>query len=147
MRPLNRPDPLLPAAQMKTYAIDAPRATHWRAATCDEAGCLAYRNGWRLKQQDLTDADLATVKASGRRYRTLHQSEHTTYLIFEAGQPCFRAATHRVRLDRPELFVVSGGDWRGDPLHVGTFEHTTPDSWVDDFATHQDKIATTHQRG
>lgn len=146
MRPLNRITPGAPPAAFKTYALLAPADTHYRAATCEEVDCRAWRYGWRLKKQDLEPADLHLVKVSGRRYRELHESERVTWLVFEAGQACFAAPTHRVPLEREPIYLVHGGDWRGNPLRE-EFRHTTPASWVDDFATHQDKIATVRQRG
>jgi hypothetical protein len=45
-----------------------------------------------------------------------------------------------VPLERPELYVVRGGDWRGNPRGE-VRRHSGPDSWVNDFAEHQDRIA------
>jgi hypothetical protein len=146
-RPLNRHPPKLAAAQMKTYAIEAPAATHFRAATCEQAGCEAYRQGWQLRKEVLSPELLHAVETSGRSYTEMPVRDGETWLVFAPGQPCFRAAAHRVRLDRPELYVVRGGDWRGDPMNVGTQVHSGPDAWADDFATHQDKLANEGKKG
>lgn len=68
-------------------------------------------------------------------------------LRFEPGQPCFRAAAHRVRVDRQEIYVVRGGDWRANPtsdlrrdLSSG-HRHTRAIDWVEDCAEHQQRIA------
>ena len=53
-----------------------------------------------------------TARTAGARFHEQHVSEGHTYLVFEAGQPCFGASTHRVSIDRPALYVVR------DPIEV-----------------------------
>lgn len=140
MRAINRIEPLLPAAAMQTYSIAAPLATHTRPATCAEVECLPYRNGWN------TDVDEATVlgqqqagyirSQAGRAY-TESRIGNLTRFVFLAGQQCF--AAHRVSLERPEIYLVKGGDWRGNPIGL-TRRHTKPAHWVEDFAEHLDVI-------
>lgn len=146
-RQLNRAKPRLDAAQMKTYAIVAPQNTHFRPATCAEVECEAYTQGWQLRKEILSLELLHTVETSGRSYREMRIAEGETWLVFAPGQPCFRAGAHRIRLERPELFVVRGGDWRGNPLNVEPTVHSGPDPWVDDFATHQDKLVNEGKKG
>lgn len=146
-RPLNRVAPKMAAAQMKTYAIVAPADTHFRPATCEEVDCDAFLKGWQLRKEVLSPELLHTVETSGRGYTEMPVREGETWLVFAPGQPCFRAATHKIRLGRPELFVVQGGDWRGNPLAVETRVHSGADPWVDDFATHQEKLATEGKKG
>lgn len=81
---------------------------------------------------------------SGRHYREDRTPAGLTEFTFEAGQTCF--GEHKTRLDKPELFVVRGGDWRGNPRHE-RHVHANADDWVDDFATHQDKLATELAKG
>lgn len=134
-------------AAYKTYTISAPIQTHWRPATCEEIACPHFLNGWRVRLEQLPPDMQHTARTSGRRYRELAVAEGETYLVFEAGQPCFKASEHRKRLDRPELFVVQGGDWRGNPRGEEAFVHSGSDAWVDDFATHQDKLADAANKG
>lgn len=141
MRPVNRITPKLPVHAMKTYTVAAPRATHWRAASCEEAGCRAHANGW------VTVVDEATVQGqrqahyirrqSGRKFVEERTVAGTTRFTFEAGQTCFRP--HEVPLERDPLFVVRGGDWRGATGE--NRRHVRAADWVDDFATHQDRLA------
>lgn len=139
-RQLNRSHPRLPVQAMRTYQLSAPIQTHRRRATCEEAGCLDYHHGWRVRVEGLTEADLHLAKHCGRRWRELSVAAAETWLIFEAGQPCFRSATHTVPLEREALYIVRGGDWRG---HVGTRRvHKNAADWVDDFATNQDRLLT-----
>ena len=142
-QPVNRIQPQGQVQDYKTYGMVVP-PTHWRKATCAEVGCKSYANGWRTRVEDLDAEQLHLAKNCGRKYTVLSIQEGETWLLYEAGQPCFAASTHQVRLDKPELFLVRGGDWRGT---VGEVQRRTPDDWVDDFATHQDKIARQIERG
>ena len=69
-------------------------------------------------------------------------NEHgITEFTFTAGQTCFSSndETHRVLLDREAFYAVQRGDWR---QRIGQkLTHASPDSWVDDFGTHQDQLA------
>jgi hypothetical protein len=143
---VNRFEPQLPAAAMKTYELRSPLATHWRDATCAEVDCAHYLGGWQVRVEGLPPELLHTARTSGRRFRELRAAEGETYLVFEAGQPCFRASAHRLPLDRPEFYFVRGGDWRGNPRREGR-QHANAADWVDDFANHQDKLATEAQKG
>ena len=146
-RPINRIAPKMPAAAYKTYSIAAPLSTHYRPATCSEVDCPRYLNGWRVRVEGLPPELLHAAKTSGRRYRELHVVEGETWLVFEAGQACFLAGEHRKRLDRPELYVVRDGDWRGNPRGTQARRHARPEHWVEDFAEHQDRLASAHGEG
>lgn len=129
----------------KTFAWRAPVATHFRRATCEEVRCPQWANGWRLRVEGLEPGDLHLVKTCGRKFTELEISATEHWLVFESGQACFRMRTHRLRIDKPEIFVVRGGDWRG---RVGeTFHHASVDDWVDELANHQDKIVRAIERG
>ena len=144
-RPINRVEPAMPAGAYKTYQIAAPLGSHFRPATCAEIDCPDYLNGWRVRVENLTPDLLHAARTSGRRYREVPVAAGETWLSFEAGQPCFRAGEHRKRLERPELFIVRGGDWR---QQIGEARrHTRAEDWVDDFANHQSRIADAQGRG
>lgn len=148
MRPVNRIKPALPASAMKTYAIDAPRDTHWRPATCAEVGCSHLEHGWKSIVDESTELGARQAwyirTQSGRSFVETRDASGLTTFTFAPGQRCFTA--HKVRTGRPELFVVRGGDWRGNPRGT-TRVHASPEDWVDDFATHQDKLATRLAQG
>jgi len=141
-----RLEPNMPVGAYQTFQIASPIETHWRSATCEESGCEQYANGWRVRVEGLRPEDLHAIRTSGRRFRPVDVAEGETWLVFEPGQPCFKAATHKVPLGRPELFVVRDGDWRGNPTRQ-SYQHSSADAWVDHFATHQDKLAETIERG
>jgi hypothetical protein len=135
-----RIEPKMPAHAYTTYQIASPISTHYRNGTCDEAGCLAHRYGWTTTVDESTTLGQGQAhyirKTSGRRYVESRDAGLTTF-TFEAGQKCF--TTHKVPLDRPELYVVRGGDHRGNPR--GEFTEHRADTWVESFAEHQDRIA------
>lgn len=144
----------LPPQSKVAYRIVAPLATHWRAATCEEVECTYYLDGWQLRADSLSEADRHAVDTSGRHYKVLRIAEGETWLVFEAGQPCFRQwmpgqqfieGHHRVPNNRPEAYLRSAGDWR---LYLGSHcRFDRGDQWRDDFAEHQDKLATQKERG
>lgn len=142
-----RPEPLMPAHAYKTYSIAAPASTHFRPATCAEVDCPHYLGGWRVRVEGLPPEMVHTAKTSGRRFLEQRVAEGETWLLFEAGQACFKASEHRTRIGKPELFLVRDGDHRGNPRGTKARLHQRPADWVEDFAEHQRAIADAHQEG
>lgn len=143
-----RLNPAMSVDSYKTYQVTAPVATHTRAASCEEVGCQQQEQGWASAIDESTELGQKQAwyirNQSGRHFREArNQMPGLTLFIFEPGQQCF--AEHRVPLDRPALYIVRGGDWRGNPR--GEVVRRKPDEWVDDFATHQDKLATELEKG
>lgn len=140
---LNRVEPNMPVHAYKTYAIASPISTHYRDGTCEEAGCLAHQHGWQTGVDEATELGQRQAhyirKLSGRRFTERRTEVGLTAFTFEAGQDCF--TRHKVPLDRPEFYLVRGGDWRGDPTGQGPFMHSGADAWVNDFGEHQDRLA------
>jgi hypothetical protein len=141
-----RIQPALAVGDYQTYSITAPLSTHFRRATCAEVDCAAYLSGWRVRVEGLPPQLLHVAKTSGRRYVEQSVAEGETWLVFEAGQLCFKESEHRVRIDRPELYVVRDGDWRGNPTGR-VRQHTNAADWVEDFGEHQQRIADQIDRG
>ncbi len=147
-RPVNRVPPKLDPKYNVTYQLHAPASTHWRKATCAEVDCPAHLRGWRLRVEGLTPADAQAVKDSRRKYTVLRVAQGETYLVFEAGQACFRADTHRVRVERPEIYVARGGDWRRYTAgHRAFGGRNAAADWVDSFAENQNRITAIVARG
>lgn len=144
---LFRIEPAMPPEAYKTWSMVSPIETHMRQATCEEVGCDHYTQGWRVHLEALTPELQHAARTSGRKYTEQHVAEGQTYLVFEPGQPCFKAATHRAPIGRPPLFLVRDGDYRGNPRRTPTRRYDRPDQWVDDFATHQDKLADEIRKG
>lgn len=144
---INRPIPLLPPSARKTFSILMPTESHWRKATCAEVDCPRYLRGWKSQVEVMTPRQIHLIKAAKYRYRELRVKPGETWWVFEAGQPCFQAADHRIRLGKPELFVVRDGDWRGNPRRTPVIRHKRPEFWVEQFSEHQAKLARAREAG
>jgi hypothetical protein len=142
-----RIEPAMPPQAYKTYAMVSPLGTHTRQATCEEVGCDQYRQGWRVRVETLTPDLLHAARNSGRKYTEQHIAEGETYLVFEPGQACFKAATHRAPIGRPPLYVVRDGDHRGNPRGTKARLHQRAENWVEDFAEHQQALADEIKKG
>lgn len=141
LTPAGRPE------QYKTYSILSPVSTHTRQVECSEVECEAHANGWVSRVDVSTDLGIRQAvyirKSSGRVFKATQEGTIISF-TFPAGQRCF--AEHRVGIDRPPLYLVRGGDWRGNPHRIPVVEHK-PEDWVDDFATHQQRVADAVQKG
>lgn len=146
-----RPAPLMPAAAYKTFQIASPISTHYRPATCEEVGCLAQAHGWAtmVDESHVLGAKQAHYirKLAGRSFIEARTELGLTRFEFAAGQRCFASESHRVPLERPEIYVVREGDHRGNPRGTEPRVHVRALDWVDEFANHQDKIATAIGQG
>jgi hypothetical protein len=144
---LNRIVPKLGAHAYKSYTLRAPLETHWRPATCEEYQCEDFRKGW------VTVVDTATELGqrqydylSHDRSRRFHMERTGTSLVsfsYPPGQQGFASDRHdhRVPVGRPPLMLVTGGDWRGNPRGTPVTRHARMQDWVDDCATHQERLA------
>ncbi len=149
MRPINRLAPKMPSGYYKTYSILAPLQSHFRPATCDEVSCRAHMRGW------VSPIDERTVdgqkhayyirKVAKRRYAESKDAGGLTVFEFPPGQQCFRK--HVVPLERPELFVVRDGDYRGNPRQTEPVRHSRPEFWVEDWQEHHQKVKSAMERG
>lgn len=148
---VNRIQPALGPEGFKTYGMSMPLKTHWRKATCAETDCEAYMSGWVTtvdistelgrKQYDFCKAD------KERRFSEQRVSPVTVKLVYAPGFPCFRRGEHRLPLDRPVRYYVTGGDWRGNPRNTPARTHSCAEDWVEDFSLHQDTLKTAIERG
>lgn len=127
----------------QTFSVHRPLATHWRPATCAEVRCPQYLNGWRVRVELLTPKGLHNATHCGRKYVRVEAAPGETWLVYEAGQQCFQTLHHQKPLERPELYVLRGGDWRqpGDPVEL------SPTSWLDSFGENQEKLRDAKERG
>lgn len=144
---MSRPDPKMGPESYKTYSIHAPLSSHFRPATCAEINCPHYVHGWRTRVEGLPAELLHAARNSGRHYREVKLAEGETWLEFPAGQRCFQATEHRTRIDKPELFIVRDGDWRGNPRGTKGRQHLNPALWQEDLAEHQQTLADAQARG
>jgi len=139
-----RPQPTLPAERMVSFEIKAPLATHWRRATCVEVGCPDYQHGWTVAVSVLRPSDRELFRQKGFRFIDIDGGTGPA-LLFEAGQPCFRASQHRTRMDREEIFLQRPGDWRVPIRQSGALGKpvifSSPDAFADALHTQLDKFA------
>lgn len=157
-----RVEPQGPVQAYQTYRVAAPLGSHWRYATCAEFGCERWRDGWLTVVDERTDLGLAqaayiraeclSVLAPAqpgdprRRYTESKDEAGQTVFAFGPGQTCFdNGVPHRLRIERPEIYLVRGGDWRASTGLIR--RHSRPEEWVEDFAGHQDRLATIRNRG
>lgn len=118
-------------------SLKTPNQQHWtvtpdmRRATCQEFQCDDYLYGWRVRVEKLNAHQLHEVRNSGRRFRELDIAEDEHWLMFEAGQTCFRAAAHQLPLGRELYLVGKHGDVR---------QYDRGDQWSSDAADHTTKI-------
>lgn len=143
-RPAHRPTPKMKSQNYKTFALRQPEHTHTRVAQCSEVDCMAYRNGWSFRIEHM-DAEMRHVAThSGRHFREVSIADGETYMLFSPGQQCFEV--HRVPLHREPFYFVGRGDFRTFTVRNAR-RHASGDDFVDDFASHQDALATMVERG
>lgn len=134
--------PALPAHLRQTFGIQQAPETHTRPATCVEVECEHHARGWQLLVDESTDLGVRQGQylrgMSGRAFTEDRTEDGLTRFTFAAEQDCFRQ--HRVPLDRPAVFLVVGGDHRGNPRGE-RLVHTGPEPWVDHLHTHLDTLA------
>lgn len=137
--------PKLPPGAFKSFTILAPVSTHFRKATCEEVRCEHHEHGWAtIVAADSPQAHYIRYD-SGRKFTDELLPGGMVRFAFEAGQMCFKAADHKVRIDRPEIYLARAGDWRG--TDGDTFRHSGSADWVDEFATLQDRWSRAVERG
>lgn len=143
--------PTMPVGAYKTYQIVSPVATHWRKATCAEVDCDHYVNGFRTRVDERLELGQKQAhyirKESGRRFTEDRDDAGLTVFTFEPGQRCFASDSHKLPLERPELYLTRPGDWRGNPTGERPYQHTKPEFWVEDFSINQDNLKSRMDRG
>jgi hypothetical protein len=135
-----------PAAAFRTFRIVAPLATHFVPATCAEVDCPQYLDGWKTIVPADSPQAAYIRSGSGRGFTEVAQPGGLAEFSFPPGQRCFASADHKRRLEREEIFVFCGGDWRGNPLGTPP-QRIGVTSWVDEFGEHQERIAQVFERG
>lgn len=135
----------IPAEGMKSYRILSPRDTNLRTP-CEKVGCKGWRNGWDTFADETTPEGREVANYirgwSGRTFREGRTQAGITVFRFEPYQRCFRD-----HLTRPQVFAVTGGDMRGNPLGTAPRRHTRPEDWVEDCQETLDGIRTRVHRG
>jgi hypothetical protein len=141
---------LLGPEHKKSYQISAPVKTHWRDATCEEVGCPNYTYGFQVEIDEtspLGQFQADYIRKDRERSFTEEPGELAgmTVFTYPPGNRCF-GQKHRKRIERDEIFLITGGDFRGNPRGTPA-QVLRSDQWVDDFATHQDHLLDIAKRG
>lgn len=142
---INRIMPQGRVEDYQTFEITTPRDGGVLTA-CKDAGCRYYREGWK----SIVDERTQVGRAQAHYFR--HQSGRTivreqktgdgrTVFVFAAHQRCFQE-----HYTRPEIYVVSHGDWRGNPSGQ-VKQHANAADWVEHFAENQIKLAEQARQG
>ena len=145
-----RPAPLADPRAYRTFTIAAPRQTHWRPATCAEVRCAAYLNGWVTCTDESTQlgqrqADFIRHDRT-RRHTETRTAAGITEFTFEPGQQGYAPAHDHYARTRPDIFIARDGNFLGNPTGVRRV-HANAADWADDFANHEDRLATLRNRG
>jgi len=146
-----RIEPLMPAHMYKTYSFVRPLRSHWRTADCEESGCTAYANGWITRVDE--SSELGRAQAHYIRHDRTRKStedrtpEGLTAFTFPPGQKCFQGKNHKLPIERDPVFLVKGGDHRGNPMQVTTRVCRNASEWIEDFDEHQHLLADAIKRG
>ncbi len=145
---INRIQPLTDPRAYQTYQWLAPKASHFRPATCEEVECQEYLLGFVVTVDEHTE--LGQKQAHyirhdrSRRHEEIRTIDSTlTEFIFEPGQTGF-GHQHQVQI-RPEIFVKKDGDFRGNP--TGRKQILSQQDWKDDFGEHLENLADEQEKG
>jgi hypothetical protein len=132
--------PQVGAQHYQTWSIAAPIRTHWRQATCAETNCKYHLDGWVSIVPAGSDLE-HHARQPGRSFTEERRDGGLIAFTYPPGQRCFWWTDHRVRVERPELHIVRGGDWRGNPRGNRPKVYDKPYQWVDDMHGHLDRLA------
>lgn len=133
----------------RVYRAVTPLRTHFRRATCEEAKCPNYYNGFLMRIDK--NLPLGTAQArylrqeSGRSFREERQPDGLTYFIFPPGQQCF--IQHRLPNDRPAFALVGGPGIRDLSVEQMAQQSWYGDDWIEDNKEHLDRIEQLRNRG
>lgn len=151
--PLNRMPQQLGPEYYKSYTMSMPLSSHWRKVTCEQYECDAWKYGFVL------DIDVSTelgqkqfyyvTHDKSRKYSMQRPSLNQFKFVYPPGNAGFAGPQHDhyLPLGREPIFLVRGGDWRGNPRKTPTRVHAEVGDWVEDFAENQDYLAQIAQRG
>lgn len=141
-RPLNRVPVTASPDFYTTFSIQTTDKEHWRKATCEEVNCPYYIKGYKVETDESKpvgqkNAHLLRTDRS-RKYTETRNEYGMTVFTYPVGTACMNL--HKVRIEKPEIFVVKGGDHRGNPKGIPTRVHTKAEFWAEEFSETQDKI-------
>lgn len=148
----NRITPAVGPEHYRSYTISMPLSSHWRLATCEEVDCLQYLQGFVQLVDVSTDLGLRQYEYLAKKDKDRSPIIHRVNMydfrfVYRPGTPCMRRGDHRLPIGREPLYLVQGGDWRGNPLQIPVRRHKKVDFWVEDFALNQIRISEVQKKG
>lgn len=99
------------------FSVDAPLATHWERATCEDVDCAEYLNGW-MTILPWNSPLINTLRTSGRRFTEERSDDGMIRFVFSPGQECFRSSLHRAGNGRPADFLWRNREEGRSPARV-----------------------------
>lgn len=150
---IGEPFRIQPQGPVTGYRSFGMTVTKWVKATCEEFGCEQWERGWvSIVVPGSRDENVLLQGCNGRidglrRASSGVQTQPDGFVryTFEPGQPCFKASTHQIPWDG--RLYHRPGDWRGNPDGPRAVTvHPNPQSWVDEFAEHQLRVAGQRER-
>lgn len=140
-RPLTRNPVTAPPSFYETYSIRTPKSSVV-PATCEEVSCPYMARGFKVsvdESKTVGQQNAAALRKDPQRTPKESRDEFgMTIFEYAPGTRCM--SKHTKRLDDSNIFLVRGGDHRGNPKGTQTRTHTKPEFWVEEFAETQDKI-------
>ncbi len=146
---VNRLPSRLPPEAVTTYSLirTAPAVVKVDIP-CEDHGCPGYLYGFRSTIDEATELGQRQAwhirNAAGRRYTEVRSGALTEF-TFPAGQRCF-VGSHDMTVAREPLYVVRGGDHRGNPRGERRV-HARAADWRDDFGEHQETLSDQFKQG
>lgn len=145
--PIFRCDPQLPVTAMKTFEVRTPSATHFERVSCEEVDCRDFRDGWVVGfdvEKFSAAQELGRICTRLGKKFTVRRLDNKIIFTFASGQACLNP--HRERIDRPPIYIVRGGDWRGNPRGEHRTHRNAAD-FTEDWQESQAQVFDRAQRG
>lgn len=151
--PLNRIHPRLGPEFYQSYTMSMPLSTHWRKVTCEQYECDDYKYGFVLDVDTSTELGQKqfhyVTHDKSRRYSMQRPGLNSFKFVYPPGNAGFAGPQHDhyLPIGREPIFLVKGGDWRGNPRGTPTRVHTEVGHWIEDCALNQQFLADVAKRG
>lgn len=144
-RPIPTPHelPKVGPENRRTFMLRDRPAEKARRVPCGPHNCRYHRDGFVVRLAATDAARLHHVRSDrSRRHVELAPDGEVVVFRFEAGQQCY--GEHWDHTDT--LYLVRGGDWRGNPRGDGR-AHVRAADWVEDMSEQLDRVITDRTRG
>jgi hypothetical protein len=127
-----------PRRYIKRHIVQIPEI-HWRAATCEEAGCPSHEFGWKTIVSAQGPQAEYIRHGSERRFREIPKGEGLVEFQFYPGQTCFNSDKHRVQTGEAPLLAVGRRD--------GAYALQEGDRWTGEFNEETFQVGQARKQG